>query len=171
MGLLDVVRPATPALEPIDVADVVEELVPLLRHAARQRGVQLETGQRHDGTRVRGDSGQLQQILMNLVVNALEATPAGGKVVIGVGAAERMDRPGVALTVADTGAGITPEALPRIFEAFFTTKSRGQGTGLGLAICRDIAKAHGGEMTVETRHGGGTTFTLWLPAEAEAPAA
>jgi two-component system NtrC family sensor kinase len=164
-GLLDVVRPEVPKLEPLVVSDVVGELVPLLRHAARQRGVSLDTSTRHDGSRVRGDAAQLQQVLMNLVVNALEATPSGGRVSISTAPLAREGRPGVALAVADTGTGIAPEVLPRIFEAFFTTKSRGQGTGLGLAICRDIAKAHGGELLVESRAGEGTTFTLWLPAE------
>jgi signal transduction histidine kinase len=164
-GLLDVVRPEVPKLEPLVVGDVVGELVPLLRHAARQRGVSLETSTRHDGGRVRGDAGQLQQVLMNLVVNALEATPGGGTVAIATAPSVRDGRPGVAHAVSDYGKGIGPEVLPRIFEAFFTTKSRGQGTGLGLAICRDIAKAHGGEISVESRPGEGTTFTLWLPAE------
>lgn len=165
MGLLDVVRPESPKLEPLDVSDVVDELLPLLRHAARQRGVVLESSARHDGTRVRGDAGQLQQVLMNLVVNAFEATPAGGRVTTVTAPIARDGRPGVALTVTDTGTGIDPEVMGRIFEAFFTTKSRGQGTGLGLAICRDIAKAHGGELSVESRPGAGATFTLWLPAE------
>lgn len=165
MGLLDVVRPETPKLAPLDVNAVVDELVPLLRHAARQRGVTLESAHRHETPRVHGDSGQLQQILMNLVVNALEATPAGGRVTIATAPQDREGRAGVALTVSDTGGGIASDVLPRIFEAFFTTKSRGQGTGLGLAICRDIAKAHGGIMTVDSHPGKGAVFTVWLPAE------
>jgi two-component system, NtrC family, sensor kinase len=164
-GLLDVVRPESPKLEPLTVSDVVDELLPLLRHAARQRGISLESSVGHDGARVSGDAGQLQQVLMNLVVNAFEATPTGGRVTTITQSAVRDGRPGVALSVTDTGAGIEPEVMGRIFEAFFTTKSRGQGTGLGLAICRDIAKAHGGELTAESRPGEGATFTLWLPAE------
>ena len=164
-GLLDVVRPEVPKLEPLVVGDVVGELVPLLRHAARQRGVALETVPRDAGVRVRGDTAQLQQVLMNLVVNAFEATPSGGRVSISTAPLAREGRPGVALAVSDSGMGIAPEVRPRIFEAFFTTKSRGQGTGLGLAICRDIAKSHGGELTVESRPGEGATFTLWLPAQ------
>jgi signal transduction histidine kinase len=167
-GLLDVVRPEVPKLEPLVVGDVVGELVPLLRHAARQRGVALETSTRDEQLRVRGDAPQLQQVLMNLVVNAFEATPSGGRVTISTTPSVRDSRPGVGLVVSDSGMGIAPELLPRLFEAFFTTKSRGQGTGLGLAICRDIAKAHGGELTVESRPGEGASFTLWLPAESTA---
>jgi signal transduction histidine kinase len=163
-GLLDVVRPATPKLEPLAVGAAVDEVVPLLRHAAVQRGIALEHTIDDGGLRVRGDAGQLQQVLLNLVVNALEATPAGGRVTIAAQADRRHGREGVVLRVADTGTGIAADVLPRIFESFFSTKPRGQGTGLGLAICRDIAKAHGGEMTVESRPGAGSVFALWIPA-------
>jgi signal transduction histidine kinase len=165
-GLLDVVRPATPKLEPLAVGAVVDELVPLLRHAARQRGIALECHTNDGGLRVRGDAGQLQQVLLNLVVNALEATPAGGRVTISTQARRRGDREGVTLAVADTGTGIAADVLPRIFESFFTTKPRGEGTGLGLAICRDIAKTHGGEMIADSRAGEGSTFAMWIPADA-----
>jgi signal transduction histidine kinase len=162
-GLLDVVRPATPKLEPLRVGTVVDELEPLLRHAARQRGIALECYLGDADLLVRGDAGQLQQVLMNLVVNALEVTPAGGRVTIWTEPRRRGDRDGVALGVSDTGTGIAREVLPRIFESFFTTKPRGQGTGLGLAICRDIAKAHGGEIHVESQPGEGSAFEVWMP--------
>ena len=163
-GLLDVVRPATPKLEPLRVGTVVDELEPLLRHAARQRGIALECHLGDADLVVRGDAGQLQQVLMNLVVNALEVTPAGGRVAIWTEPRRRGDRDGVTLGVSDTGTGIARDVLPRIFESFFTTKPRGQGTGLGLAICRDIAKAHGGDMHVETEPGEGSAFEMWMPA-------
>jgi signal transduction histidine kinase len=166
-GLLDVVRPASPKLEPISAGGVVDELVPLLRHAARQRGIGLEFHRGDGDARVDGDAGQLQQVLLNLGVNALEATPAGGRVTISTERSRRGDDDGVALTVSDTGTGIAADVLPRIFESFFTTKPRGQGTGLGLAICRDIARTHGGEMTVTSRPGEGSTFALWMPVSAE----
>jgi signal transduction histidine kinase len=73
------------------------------------------------------------------------------------------DRPGVAISVRDTGPGIPPELLPRVFEPFFTTKPAGRGTGLGLAICRDIVRAHAGTLRVEDVGEGGTTFTAWIP--------
>ena len=76
-------------------------------------------------------------------------------------------RPGVAVSVRDTGPGIPPELAPRVFEPFFTTKPVGRGTGLGLAICRDIVRAHGGELTVQSRDGQGVTLTVWIPAAAE----
>jgi signal transduction histidine kinase len=72
-------------------------------------------------------------------------------------------RPGIALTVADTGSGIPPEALNKIFQPFYTTKPQGQGTGLGLSICRDIVRDHGGTLAVQSRVGQGSVFTVWLP--------
>jgi signal transduction histidine kinase len=163
-GLLDVVRPQAPKLEPIAIGDVVTELLPLLRHAARQRGITLACTIAPDVPLVRGDAGQLQQVVMNLVVNALEATSHGRRVRLAVQAEARQGRDGVALAVEDAGSGIAPDVLPRVFDAFFTTKARGQGTGLGLAICRDIAKTHDGDIDVESAPGVGSTFTLWVPA-------
>src|SRR5919201_448079 len=75
----------------------------------------------------------------------------------------RGGRIGIALVVRDTGSGIVPQLLPRVFEPFLTTKPRGQGTGLGLAICRDIVRAHGGEIGAESTLGAGSTFTVWVP--------
>jgi signal transduction histidine kinase len=163
-SLLDAVRPQAPKLEPTSVSQVVRDLWPLLGIAARQRRIKLIQVIEDATPLVRGDAGQLQQVLINLVVNALEATPGGGEVKVSAGAAAREGRPGVELTVADTGSGIAPELFGRIFETLFTTKPRGQGTGLGLAICRDIARAHGGDLGVTSTPGAGSTFTLWVPA-------
>jgi signal transduction histidine kinase len=113
------------------------------------------------------DPAQLQQILINLVLNALDVTPAGGRVEIGARPSSVRERTGIALTVSDTGPGIPPELRSKVFEAFFTTKPAGQGTGLGLAICRDIVQAHGGEIEVESTPGSGTTFTVWIPEATE----
>jgi len=168
-SLLDAVRPQAPKLEPISVAQVVRDLSPLLGLAARQRGVKLADAVDDALPLVRADAGQLQQVLINLVVNALEATPASGEVIVSGRAETHEARPGVAVAVADTGSGIAAELQGRIFETFFTTKPRGQGTGLGLAICRDIARAHGGDLRVESTPGVGSTFTLWLPAAEATP--
>jgi signal transduction histidine kinase len=88
----------------------------------------------------------------------------GGEVDVSARPARLRERPGVALSVHDPGPGIPPELLHRVFEPFFTTKPAGRGTGLGLAICRDIIKAHGGELRVESEEGQGTTVTAWIPA-------
>jgi len=119
---------------------------------------------------VLADKGQLEQVLMNLAVNARDAMPSGGRFAIeienwSVASADQGVRPGdyVAMRVSDTGTGITPEHLDRIFDPFFTTKARGHGTGLGLAMCYGIIAQAGGNLTVESRLGAGTSFLILLP--------
>lgn len=161
-SLLDSVRPHRPELRPTRVGDVVDAILPLLRHAARRQQVTIDAALDETLT-VQADPGQLQQVLINLVLNAVDATPAGGTVTVETKRVPMNERPGALLAVSDTGSGISPEALPRIFEPFFTTKPSGRGTGLGLAICRDIVLAHDGELTVQSESGQGTTFSVWLP--------
>jgi signal transduction histidine kinase len=105
------------------------------------------------------DPGLLRQIVINLLSNALDAVEHAGTVTL---MAQSLDGH-VLITVRDTGTGIAPEDLRRIFEPFYTTKGRGKGTGLGLAICRELAKALGGTIAVESTPGQGSAFTLRLP--------
>jgi two-component system, cell cycle sensor histidine kinase and response regulator CckA len=129
---------------------------------------------------VHADAGMLDQVLMNLVVNARDAMPAGGQIVIETWAASpdeaaddgARDLPAaqrVCLRVSDTGRGIPPEALSRVFEPFFTTKEPGKGTGLGLSIAFGIVQQHGGSLGVTSDPGRGTTFTIRLPGLGDAP--
>jgi signal transduction histidine kinase len=144
--------------------------MPLLRHAARRHEATLAASVPPDLPPVLADPNQLQQLLINLVVNALEAMAPGGRVEVAAARREHEARPGVAIAVADTGPGIAADVLPRVFEAFFTTKPAGQGTGLGLAICREIVTQHGGDIGITSRDGAGTTVTVWLPrADESAP--
>jgi len=112
------------------------------------------------------NSGQLQQVLLNLIVNARQAMKPGGTLTIK--AHRNMDAKTVELLIQDTGSGIPPETLPKIFDRFYTTKSsdeNGQGgTGLGLALCKDVVESHQGRIRVESAVGHGTRFTLILPA-------
>jgi signal transduction histidine kinase len=117
-----------------------------------------------DLPQIHADPQQLQQVLLNLSLNAVDAMPKGGTLTV----AARQDSPnGLTITVADTGIGIEPEVLPRIFQPFFTSKKR-RGLGLGLPICDRIVKAHGGTLQVESVPGKGTTFTLHLPIKGSA---
>jgi CheY-like chemotaxis protein len=127
------------------------------------------------------DAGMLEQILLNLAVNARDAMPSGGRLVIATRPAvvslhTAQHHPGLAegryvcVSVSDTGHGIPPEVLPRIFEPFFTTKEVGKGTGLGLATVYGIVKQHGGWINVDSQSGSGTTFHVWLPASKETAA-
>jgi two-component system NtrC family sensor kinase len=164
-SLLDTVRPQKPDLRPMSLTSVLEPLLPLLHHAARARDVTLQTSTGDAQVpELLADRGQVQQVLINLVLNGLEATPAGGRVEVSAARADRAGRPGAVISVRDTGPGIADDVLPKIFDPFFTTKPPGQGTGLGLSICRDIVRTHGGELAVESVAPHGATFTVWLPA-------
>jgi signal transduction histidine kinase len=147
----------------VGVPDVVGGLLPLVEHAARRRDVRLSATVAADLPLILADPDQLKQVLLNLFVNALEATPAKGSVELAAEPASHDGRAGVRISVSDTGPGIPAELVGKVFNAFFTTKPRGQGTGLGLAISRDIVKEHGGELQVTGAAGEGATFTIWLP--------
>ena len=112
-----------------------------------------------DARRVFGNGNLLQQVMMNLILNAFHATAPGGevRVILCFEQAEAL------LSVCDTGRGISPGHLPKIFDPFFTTQPVGQGTGLGLSICHTIIKQHGGSISVESTEGLGSTFTIRLP--------
>jgi signal transduction histidine kinase len=162
-SLLDIVRPQAPVARPCELESMLEPLAPLFRHAARGRGINFTSAVPAGAPAIVADPGQLQQVLTNVVMNALEATPSGGQVSLTVAAVSNGSRDGVNVVVRDTGSGIPPETLPRVFDSFFTTKPRGQGTGLGLAISRDIVMAHGGDIKIESEPGR-TIVTIWLPA-------
>jgi two-component system sensor histidine kinase ResE len=112
------------------------------------------------------DEDRVNEVLGNLLSNAFKFTPRGGKVALSVLPSDG----NVVITVADTGAGISPEQLPHIFDKFFQADNQAQaatkGTGLGLAIAKEIVEAHGGHITVESKVGEGTTFVVILPVEA-----
>jgi signal transduction histidine kinase len=162
-SLLDVVRPRKPEIQATAVAPVLATVVDLLQPTARRGGLALLLDVAPD-TRVLADPNQLQQVAINLVMNAIEATPGGGRVAVAAHPAPDGPAPGAVLTVSDSGSGIGPEHLGRVFDPFFTTKPPGQGTGLGLAICRGIVREHGGTIDVDSHLGAGTTFRVWLPA-------
>jgi two-component system NtrC family sensor kinase len=169
-SMLDVVRPRKPEPRPLHVAEVVGALLPLVEHAARRGAVEVSATVPHDLPPVFADPDQLQQVLLNLFVNALEATPPHGQITLTATPMTRRERRGVRLAVRDTGPGIAADLLDAVFKPFFTTKPRGQGTGLGLAICRDIVKEHDGDLEVESAPGDGATFVVWLPQADASPA-
>jgi signal transduction histidine kinase len=166
---LDFARPQDPILSQIDMEKLIEEALLVVKPKANQQevvvGVSLDRGL----PQVRGDVKQLSEALVNLMVNALEAMPQGGRLDI-CATAERYPAAAplsdcVRIDVADTGQGIATEDLRRLFDPFFTTKS--SGTGLGLSIVYSTVQAHGGEIKVQSLAGKGTTFSLFIPAPAQ----
>jgi len=144
----------------VDLHEGIESTLRIAQHQIGKRSVKKTFG---EIPRVTCSPSQINQVLLNLIVNAAQATPeAGGQ--IGIRTAAR-DAGHVAIDVADNGHGIPPEVLPRIFDPFFTTKDVGKGTGLGLAICYKIAEDHGGKLEVQSKPGH-TRFTLVLPVAA-----
>jgi two-component system NtrC family sensor kinase len=129
----------------------------------RKRGIAMTTSIPETLPDVAGDPGRLQQVFINLLVNAVEATPDDGQITIRAWPCPSDGRAGVSVEVTDTGSGISPDALGQVFEPFYTTKPVGQGTGLGLAISRDIIRDHGGTIVAQSRPGQGATFMVWLP--------
>jgi signal transduction histidine kinase len=158
-------------LRPDDVRSSVEQAVDQATPTARRRGVELSLDLPKEAIRVRHDPVRIGQVVTNLVGNALKFTPRGGTVRVAV----RGTREGGArIEVADSGVGIDPAELPRIFDRFFrgsrASEARGSGSGLGLAIVRSIVEMHGGTVDVESRLGEGSTFTVTLPRQPRDPA-
>jgi two-component system NtrC family sensor kinase len=160
MGLLDFSRTRTSDHVTINLADVIRSAVRLLSHQKRSSDVDFKVEIAHDLLPVSGDPGQLQQAVIALATNALDAMGESGVLTI-VG---RNEGEQVVVEVSDTGVGIPAENLPKIFEPFFTTKEIGRGTGLGLAVCYGILTEHGGTLDVQSTVGTGTTFTITLSA-------
>jgi signal transduction histidine kinase len=155
------------ATTPLALNDIILDVLALLQGELRRQGVVLRTELAADLPAVSGNRVQLQQVLVNLVMNAIEAMGAvPGPRLLLVGSAAEPDR--VVMTIEDSGPGIDPASLERIFDAFYTTKA--EGTGMGLAICRIIVQTHGGELWVSQRNPTGSIFHLALPTLATAEA-
>jgi signal transduction histidine kinase len=164
-GILGFARNRSAGFEPTDMVKLIEDALLLLEREMSKYRVVVDK-QYQDVPAAMVNSNQIQQVLINLLVNARQAMPNGGQIVVRLAHDERQNT--VDLTVRDTGSGIPSDKLPRIFDRFFTTKSGPDasgkgGTGLGLAFCRDVIEAHQGRIRVESTVGKGTAFTLKLP--------
>jgi signal transduction histidine kinase len=157
-------------LEETRVDDLVQHVGELASSKAREKDVALDVRVTAPGCAVRISRAQIESALLNLVVNAIDASPRGAVVRIEALPAEREHRLGLEVLVRDQGHGIEPDALARVFEPFFTTKARGSGTGLGLSLARQFVEVHGGQLSIESRVGEGTIARVWLPVVAEATA-
>ncbi|MFA6440569.1 MAG: two-component regulator propeller domain-containing protein, partial [Bacteriovoracaceae bacterium] len=160
-------------LKPISLSHIINEVQQLLEHTL-PKSISVVTEVTADEALIMGESAHLHQVLVNLSINAKDAMPNGGTITIRIDTVERQrihnkypsltDERFVALSVRDTGMGIKPEMLQKIFEPFFSTKERGKGAGLGLSIVHGIVQSHRGLIDVESEEGKGTTFIIYFPA-------
>jgi signal transduction histidine kinase len=160
--LLDFQRPWPHLRQPVSVAPLLEAVCALTRQQMSQAGIALHTSLPPTLPPVMAAGDQLKQLFLNLILNAIEAMPTGGRLHI---TAWQEDAERVCLRFRDSGSGIAPEVASQLFEPFVTTKPR--GSGLGLTVSRDIVQAHGGTLTVVSQPGQGTEFTVRLPLQGE----
>lgn len=155
--LLETARPKPPDCQLADLNQTVEHAVTVARQQALSKPIKIQCIKAPSLPPIEHDTGQIHQVLLNLVLNAIQALDGPGTVTVTVDVHDTA----AAVSVQDTGPGIRPETLPNIFRPFFTTK--GHGTGLGLSLAKRIAEDHGGELKVASKPGQGSTFTLLLP--------
>ncbi len=168
--LLDFARPRPPVKRREDLSSLASETIRLLDTLGKKAGVGLDLGTLPEMP-VEVDRQQVQQVLTNLIVNAIQATPAGGAVRIDVAKEKTAPPPAIGgeaatfarIDVTDTGSGISQDAAAFIFEPFFSTKEVGEGTGLGLSVAWGLARDHGGWIGVESTLGKGSRFSVYLP--------
>jgi signal transduction histidine kinase len=158
-SLLNFSRTSTTSLGDVNLNRVIQETLSLLEHQLQKSGIQVKTDLDPGLRPVHGNAGQLQQVFLNLILNARDAMSAGGSLEVRTWS----DGSGARAEVADTGHGIAPEHLHRIYDPFFTTKAVRKGTGLGLSVTYGIIQEHGGSIEVSNRPGGGASFRLELP--------
>lgn len=144
---------------PLTLSLVVQDIVDVIQERLDKRGIRLEVDMESTCPNVSADRDQMGQVLLNLIVNAIQAMPAGGTLSLRL----RCRNEHVHLSVSDTGCGISPDDVPKLFTPFFSTKEVGEGTGLGLTVVHGIIEEHQGSITVESEPGRGTTFHIHLP--------
>lgn len=171
--LLDFARRSTPESAPVDLNRIIAQTAVLLKPLAKKKRVKFDFHAAADPAIVVADIAQLEQVLTNLLTNAVQAMPDGGRVRIAVEKTraippeqdQQKENLYHVVRVRDEGSGISPEDLPHIFDPFYTTKDTGEGTGLGLSIAHGIVQEHGGWISATSEPGHGSTFSVFLPAE------
>ena len=167
-GLLDFARPKEPEMAPADLPSILDSCLAFAGHQTLFQNIKVEKSYAPEGLpRVVADASQLQQVFMNLILNAAEAMDGRGTLTLKADADPVRDE--LVIVVADTGHGIKEEEKARLFEPFFTTKEVGKGTGLGLAISYGIVRKHQGSIEVSSEAGRGAVFTIRLPLHGKGP--
>ncbi len=166
--LLNVARAPTLSLEPVSVPRCIDQSLQLFTPILVKQHIQLTTHYDSSLPFACADFLQLQEVLNNLIDNAIDAMPDGGELIVSANPQLMREtgkqKPGIGIEIHDTGSGIPEDLLQSIYQPFFTTKGIGQGTGLGLAIATEIVHQHNGTLSVHSEPGQGTTFSLWLPS-------
>ena len=160
-SLLDFARQTKPSIRLIDLTKVIENSLIMLTHQAELSNVKIVREYQGKSVQIEADADQLQQVFTNMILNAIHAMATEGGILT-IGISRDATKGEIGVKFRDTGAGITPENLKKLFTPFFTTKEKGKGIGLGLAVCYGIIQRHGGDIKVESQVGYGTTFTVWL---------
>jgi two-component system NtrC family sensor kinase len=170
-GLLDFSRQTKLDPEPTDVNRLVGAAISLIENQALVKGVAINFNPGENLPQVTLDRSQIQSVIINIIINSLDATEPGGHIRIFTSASlsgNGVAQEGIEITFADTGCGIPPENLNKLFDPFFTTKGVGQGTGLGLSVSLGIVQRHGGHIRVQSEVGKGSRFFIWLPIQRRA---
>lgn len=160
-GLLNFGRRTPAEQQLVRVNRLLADVLTLVEYQFRNDNIEVKKGLESSLPLVLGDANQLKQVFLNIVVNAREAMPNGGRLTVETQAAADG---AVEVRLSDTGCGMAPEVAEHVFEPFYTTKAAAGGSGIGLFLCRNIVKDHGGTLTVSTRPGEGTTFIVRIPA-------
>jgi len=162
--LLDFARQGERTRARADINEIVEDVLALMTHFIHTSGVQLGLRLQRPLPWISLDGNQIKQVLLNLLHNALHAMPSGGHLDVRTELQNRDGRDWIVVQVTDSGTGMEPQELERIFEPFYTTRADSGGTGLGLSVTYGIVSEHGGTIDVTSQRGGGSTFSVWLPA-------
>jgi two-component system, NtrC family, sensor kinase len=160
-NLLDFARESSSKLEPLSLEHLLEETIRLASNQIKLSGIKIQLQATEGLPRIHGDTQQLEQVFLNLILNAIDASQKGGKIQVLVLPADEPNF--LAVKIIDFGTGIPDHILSSIFDPFFTTKVKGKGTGLGLSVSQGIVAKHGGRIRVSSREGIGTTLTVTLP--------
>jgi signal transduction histidine kinase len=160
-------RTSTPQWESVPLSELVDSVLEIIEGRVKQEQIEVEVDV-HEVTQLQCVPDQIRQVLLNLMINALQAIVSAGRREGGKITVEgRFSGPWVAISVRDNGTGIDPEHRQRLFDPFFTTKPVGEGTGLGLSISHGIISGHGGRIELESRLGEGSCFRLLLPRQSQ----
>ncbi len=169
-GLLDFSRQTEMRPQLVDINELIKHTITLVGNQALVKGVVLCFHPQENLPKRTVDRNQMESVLINILINAIDSTPKGGHIVVTTstglpGEIKPYPKKGIEISIADTGSGIPPEHLNKLFDPFFTTKEVGKGTGLGLAVSYGIIEKHGGTIRVKSKVGEGSTFIIWLPLE------